>query len=45
MQMSFDMILGVSFGMEFVHAMPEADVPNSCIILDIACFRWIFEFV
>jgi hypothetical protein len=44
MQVSFDLILGLAFGLEYIQADPEADIEYSCIILDIACFRWVIEF-
>lgn len=43
MHVSFDLIYGLAFGIEYVSAAPEAGVPYSAIILDIACFRWVFE--
>jgi hypothetical protein len=43
MEVTLDLINGLSFGIEYVSAAPEADVPNPCIIIDFACFRWIIE--
>lgn len=42
MEISFYLINGLSFGIEYV-APDEEDLPNPCIVLDVACFRWIFE--
>ena len=44
MEVTFDIITGVAFGLEYVEAQEEADVPYPCIIVDFACFRWIIEF-
>jgi hypothetical protein len=44
MEVTFDLIVGLSFGLEYVQACEEADVPNPCIVIDFACFRWIVEF-
>jgi len=44
MEVTFDIILGLSFGLEYVQAQDEVDVPNPCVIIDFACFRWIIEF-
>jgi hypothetical protein len=43
MDLTFVLINGVSFGLEYVAPAPDADVPYPCIILDVACFRWILE--
>lgn len=43
MAVTFDVINGLSFGLEYVSAAPEADVPNPCVIVDFACLRWIIE--
>ena len=40
---SFSFINGLSFGLEYVEAKPDADIPNPCIILDFAFLRWIFD--
>lgn len=45
MELTFDIINGLSFGIEYVSADPEDDLPNSCVIIDFACFRWILEFI
>jgi hypothetical protein len=45
MEVTFDLITGISFGLEFVPADAEVDVPYPCIVVDFACFRWIIEFV
>lgn len=43
MDVTFDVINGLAFGLEYVSPAPEADVPNACVIVDFACFRWIIE--
>jgi len=43
MPATFSFINGISFGLEFIKAHPDADVPHPCVILDLLCFRWIFE--
>jgi hypothetical protein len=44
MEVNFDLVCGIMFGMEYVQADPEIDVPNSCLVIDFGCFRWILEF-
>jgi hypothetical protein len=45
MEVTFDVIVGLSFGLEYVAALPEEGIPNSCFIVDFACFRWIIEII
>ncbi|MBT9137492.1 MAG: hypothetical protein DDT31_00023 [Syntrophomonadaceae bacterium] len=43
MEVTFNFIYGLSFGLEYVAADEEVDILSPCVILDFACFRWIFE--
>jgi hypothetical protein len=38
---SLSLIQGLSFGLEYVDAIPEDDIPNS-IVLDVLFLRFIF---
>ena len=44
MEVSFDFINGMCFGIEYISADEEGGIPYSCIIVDFACFRWLLEF-
>lgn len=41
MHISFNLINGLSFGLEYVSADDELEFP--CIIFDFAIFRWVIE--
>lgn len=43
MEVTFDIINGISFGLEYVAAAPDDFVPYPCVVVDFACFRWILE--
>lgn len=43
MTISFDLITGVSVGIEFVEAIPELDVGPS-VLVDLLIFRILIEF-
>lgn len=45
MEVTFDIINGLSFGLEYVAGIEGTDIPNPCIVVDFACFRWILELV
>ncbi len=44
MEIYFDLINGMSFGIEYVSANEEAGVEYPCIIVDVAIFRCVLEF-
>jgi hypothetical protein len=44
MEVHFDIIHGLSFGIEYIAPSEEADIACPCVVLDVAMFRWVFEF-
>lgn len=43
MEITFDIINGLCFGIEYVPADADEGLPNPCVIMEFACFRWILE--
>lgn len=44
MQVSFVVITGIAFGLEYVAQSIEEGIDFPTVILDFVCFRWVFEF-
>jgi hypothetical protein len=38
------LIMGVALGIEYVQADEDADIPHSCLVIDLLVFRIIVEF-
>jgi len=41
--MSLSFIRGIAIGIEYVPPIPEENIPNMCVIIDLVFFRIIIE--